>query len=296
VKLAIAGAIALAVIAAYPPTRYVSLALLGRGQGCPAANAARIESHHETVTRYKDEILAASKLVETDPAGFKLYETPMGRYWIPKGSEFVLPFNLAEEKSGIYFDGAHDIRPGDTVLDCGANVGVFTRGALAKGAAKVIAIEPGPENVECLRRNFKDEILAGRVVVYPKGVWNKDDELELNVDPENSAADSFVIKRTGARTVKVPLTTIDKLAAELNLSKIDFIKMDIEGAEPNALDGAAQALRRDKPRLSISAYHAADHPTLIPAKLRGARGDYSMKCGPCNAAGWTVRPDILYFN
>lgn len=295
-KFAIVGAVALAVVAAYSPTRYGALVLLGRGQGCPIENAARIQSHHRTVTRYKDEILAAAKLLETDPAGFKLYDTPMGRYWIPKGSEYVLPFNLAEEKSAIYFDGAHNIQPGDIVLDCGANVGVFTRGALAKGASKVIAIEPGPENVECLRRNFKEEILAGRVIVYPKGVWDKDDELELNVDPENSAADSFVIKRTGARTVKVPLTTIDKLTGELGLSKIDFIKMDIEGAEPNALDGAAAILKRDKPRLSISAYHAADHPVTIPAKVRAARGDYAVKCGPCNAVGWTVRPDILYFN
>jgi hypothetical protein len=45
--------------------------------------------------------------------------------------------------------------------------------------------------VEALNRNFKDEIAAGRVIVYPKGVWDKDDLLTLHIDEHNSAADSF---------------------------------------------------------------------------------------------------------
>ncbi len=271
--------------------------LAGQAQGCPMDRAVRIPEHFKEQTRIKDELLAASKLIETDPAGYKLYDTPMGRYWIPKGSEFVLPFNLAEERMEIYFSGAHDIKPGDVVLDCGANVGVFTRQALARGAAKVVAIEPGPENLECLRRNFKAEIEQGRVIVYAKGVWDKDDILELRVDPDNSAADSFVIKREGAKVVaQVPLTTIDKMTAELNLAKVDFIKMDIEGAEPNAIDGAREVIKKYKPRLSLSAYHAADHPVLVPAKVNAIRSDYQITCGPCNEMSFGIRPDILYFN
>ncbi len=290
-------AVAAAVLAFYPPARLAAYVLLGRGTNCSLAQAVRSGQELKDQIRYKDEILAASKLIETDPQGYKLYDTPMGRYWIPKGSEFVLPFNLAEERRSIYFSGEHRIRPGDIVLDCGANVGVFTRRALEAGAAKVIAIEPGPENVECLRRNFKDEVAQGRVVVYAKGVWHKDDELELNVDPNNSAADSFLIKREGSHAVaKVPLTTIDKLTGELNLAKVDFIKMDIEGAEPNALDGARNVIARFKPRLSLSAYHAADHPVLVPAKVREARADYTMECGPCAEISFGVRPDILYFH
>jgi predicted RNA methylase len=59
---------------------------------------------------------------------------------------------------------------GAVVLDCGAHVGVYTRRALNEGAAKVIAIEPVPQTVECLRRTFRREIAEGRVVVYQKGV------------------------------------------------------------------------------------------------------------------------------
>lgn len=296
-KIAIAVVAVIAAVAAlYPPARLATYVLIGRGTNCPIGQAVKSGQEIQDQIRFKDEILAASKLLESD-GGFERYQTPMGAYWIPKGSKYVLPFNLAEEKRDIYFSETHKIRSGDIVLDCGANVGVFTRKALDMGAAKVVAIEPGPENVECLRRNFKAEIEAGRVIVYPKGVWHKDDELELNVDPNNSAADSFLIKREGSHAVaRVPLTTIDKLSAELGLARVDFIKMDIEGAEPNAIEGAVETIRKFKPRLSLSAYHAADHPVLVPAKVTAARNDYKMTCGPCAEISFGVRPDILYFD
>jgi FkbM family methyltransferase len=282
----------------WPPVRLAVFAMAGRGNGCPVNRAIAAPRELAEQIRQKDRLLAASKLIETDPAGYKLYETPLGRYWIPQGSEFVLPYNLAEMERAIYFDGEHTIRAGDTVLDCGANIGVFTRRALDQGASRVVAIEPGPENVECLRRNFATEIGNGRVIVVPKGVWDKDDVLELKIDPENSAANSFVIQRPGANlaTVKVPLTTIDKLVTELGIGRVQFIKMDIEGAEPNAIDGAKDTLLRDRPRLSISAYHASDHPVLIPARVQNANAAYQVDCGPCAEIPYAVRPDVLYFH
>jgi hypothetical protein len=44
----------------------------------------------------------------------------------------------------------------------------------------VVAIEPSPANLECLRRNMSREIASGRVIVYPKGVWDREDVLALN--------------------------------------------------------------------------------------------------------------------
>lgn len=280
----------------YAPARLAAFVLIGRSPECPFSQAVQSAAGLQRQIQLKDQILAASREVEKDPAGYHLWETPRGRFWMPAGSDYVLPFNLAEQARKIYGTGPTAVKPGDVVLDCGANVGVYVRDALDAGAKLVVAIEPAPENVECLRRNFAAEAAAGRVVVYPKGVWNKDDFLSLNVDPTNSAADSFLIQREGSRTVhKVPLTTIDKLVAELKLDRIDLIKMDIEGAEPNALEGAAETLKRFKPRLTISAYHAPDHPRLIPEKIRSLRADYQMECGPCAEANWGVRPDILYF-
>lgn len=278
-----------------PAVRLSMFVLLGRNQGCPLPNAVKSDEELKRQIRYKDEILAASKLLQKDEKGFELWRTPLGNYWIPDGSRYVLPFNLAEQKRDIY-DVANTMHAGDIVLDCGANIGVFTKKSLDQGASKVIAIEPAPENIECLRRNFAKEIEAGRVVVYAKGVWDKDDFLTLNVDPANSAADSFVIQREGAQGVaKIPLTTIDKLVAELGLPRVDFIKMDIEGAEPKALAGGKETIAKYKPRMALSVYHQPDHPETVPRMVKEAYAGYKPSCGPCAETTWAVRPDIMYF-
>lgn len=285
-----------AVVWFYPPARLRAISLLGRSPVCPYSRAIQVKDHERELMQAKDRILNASRLLARDDR-FHHWQTPMGAYWIPAGDDYVLPFNLAEQDRKIYGTPPHFVRQGDVVLDCGANVGVFTRQALEAGARLVVAIEPAPENLECLRRNFAPEIAAGKVIIYPKGVWDKDDVLTLNADPHNTAADSFVIHRPGAVAVtQVPLTTIDKMVAELKLERVDFIKMDIEGAEPKALVGARETLIRFKPRMSISAYHQPGDPVAIPAAIRAANAGYRMECGPCAEAGFYIRPDILYFD
>jgi FkbM family methyltransferase len=281
----------------YHPARMAVFVAAGLNQTCPLERALEIERDARQQVAFKDELITANRLVETDAAaGLELYDTPFGRYWIPKDNRAVLAWNLAEIKRGIYFSGDHTVRPGDVVIDAGANVGAFTRTALNRGAARVIAIEPGPENVAAFHRNFEPELASGRVVLAPKGVWDRVGEMELRVSPTNSAADSFVMNPPDSHVIgKIPLTTIDHLVAELDLDKVDFIKMDIEGAEPNAIDGAKGTLARFKPRLSVAVYHAGDHPKTIPAQILAARSDYTKTCGPCAEIGFGVRPDILYF-
>jgi FkbM family methyltransferase len=270
-----------------------------RSPYCPAPQAAKADENRRRQIEIKDRILAASKKLETDKDGYMLWDTPKGRYWVPKGSEYVLPFNLAEQERKIYGEGAHFIRKGDVVLDCGANMGVFVRVALDAGAKLVIAIEPAPENIEVLKRNFAAEITAGSVIVYPKGVWDKDDWLSMNVDATNSAADSFVMhpEHSQATTIKLPLTTIDKLAAELKLPRVDFIKMDIEGAEPKALRGGRATLAKWRPRMAISVYHQPTDPVEVPKAVKAAWPAYQVECGPCerDEKANYVFPDIYYF-
>jgi FkbM family methyltransferase len=271
--------------------------LAGRSPVCPLGQAVHAEENQKQQIEIKDEILKASKMVSKDEK-YEQWQTPMGTYWIEAGSRYVLPFNLAEQKRKIYGSGPNFVQQGDVVLDCGANIGVFVRASLDAGAKTVVAIEPAPENIEALHRNFKDEISAGRVVVYPKGVWDKDDFLTLHVDEHNSAADSFMITREGSRAndVKLPLTTIDKLVAELNLPRVDFIKMDIEGAEVKALNGGKATIAKDHPRMALSVYHAPNHPVEVPKAAKEAWSGYSIECGPCAVANGNIRPDILYFH
>jgi FkbM family methyltransferase len=278
-----------------PPFRLWALVVTGHSPVCPMSHALRSQANMDQKIRIKDRILAASRLLKEE-SNLELWDTPKGRYWIPKGNRYVLPFNLAEMEQHIYGEGPHFIHAGDIVLDCGASDGDFTRQALDAGAAKVVAIEISPSNAECIRRNTAAEIAAGRVIVYPKGVWDKDDTMMLTVDDTNFAASSVVMRpKSGHPSVQVPLTTIDKLAAELKLPRVDFIKMDIEGAEVPALAGARDTIARFKPRLAIATEHKPDDEYTIPAAVRKIRPDYRMECGPCLEANGHIRPDVLYF-
>lgn len=226
------------------------------------------------------------KIVERDPKlDLQRISAPERSYWIQgKGSHLggrdLLAYLLTEHASMARANPAERVRRGDIVLDCGAHIGVFTQEALRRGAQKVIAIEPDPINLECLRRNFAPEIAAGRVVVFPNGVWSEEKVLTLFVGNENSGMNSM-LQDQGAGKVEVPVTTIDKMVAELGLSRVSYIKMDIEGAEREALKGGLNTLRRFRPRIMLDTYHRPDDMQALPAILRAAHPDYKLTCGPC---------------
>src|SRR6185295_12886405 len=98
-------------------------------------------------------------------------------YWVPKGGMESLDFVLAELRDDPYLQNGIRIKAGDVVLDCGANVGVFTRRALDAGARLVVAIEPAPDSVAAIKRTFAEEIRQNKVIVYDRGVWDKEDFL-----------------------------------------------------------------------------------------------------------------------
>ena len=224
---------------------------------------------------------------------FELVRTPAGPYWIPNRDIDTLAETLVEQQNDVY-EGPVGVRAGDVVLDCGANVGAYTRHALDKGAKVVVAIEMAPESLECLRHNLEREVTGGRVIIYPKGVWNKDDELQLSTGDDWASTASSVVLDRGKRGPKVPLTTIDKLVAELQLPRVDFIKMDIEGAEMPALEGARDTVRRFHPRMAISVEHRPTDPDQIPGIVHGLWPDYVSECGPCANVNGSIQPDVLF--
>src|SRR5205809_1073844 len=86
----------------YPPVRLFALYAAGRSPNCPLKTAIQCASHIDALRAAKDRILAGSKRIQADSAGFRLFATPKGNWWIPAGNEFVLPFNLAEQELDIY--------------------------------------------------------------------------------------------------------------------------------------------------------------------------------------------------
>ena len=252
---------------------------------CPFGLTMSSADSVSAIRATEQKMRAAMRLV-TDEGAIQLYDTPRGPFWMPATSAKMMSLVLAEQAEEIYGRGERAVRKGDIVLDCGADIGTFTRSALERGAGTVVAIEPDPAKAPCLRRNFAREIEAGRVILVLKGVWNEEGSLKLY-------GDTMVEHHNGVG-VDVPLTTIDKIVADLGLPRVDFIKMDIEGAEKPALAGGAATIRKFHPRMSIATEHLIDDAVAIPRAIRAIVPDYREQCGPCEWADGHIRPQVVY--
>jgi FkbM family methyltransferase len=217
-----------------------------------------------------------------------LYDTPIGSLWYRTGS-WTLPALVEENQSDAYHFSTL-VKRGDVVLDVGANVGTDTKSALAAGAGLVVAVEPEPLTLECLRRNLASEIRDERVAVVPKGAWDKEDTLLLHVDEANAGGSTF-LWQTGGPSISVPLTTIDRIVAELNLQRVDVIKMDIEGSEKNALLGARETIRRFHPRLAIVLEHGVSDTDVLPAVARSLWPGYHVTLTDCTKTMTLIHPE-----
>ena len=202
-----------------------------------------------------------------------LFRTPLGDFWGRRKDEPMFEFLLVEQLVYRLYD--HDtasVGPRDIVLDVGSHLGTFTRFALMRGARKVVGFEPDPGSISCFKRTFAEELQDGKVVLVEAAAWESPGTLQFEVHDLWSAHSN--ISKEGALEVKA--VTIDAEVANLGLASVDFIKMDIEGAERHALRGALQTLQEFGPKMTISIYHREDDPEVIPEIVLGAQPAYRM--------------------
>jgi FkbM family methyltransferase len=242
------------------------------------------------------EILARSRVVSKD-GPYKLWSTPSGEYWVPDTSDEILAILLAQQQRKIYGDATTGgVRKGDIVLDGGAHVGVYVRTALDAGAEKIVAIEPSPEALECLRRNFSKEIEAGKVIVYAKGIWDAEKHLVFYTNGNGAAGDSFLTQAIDAKPIAdVPVTTIDNIVRELNLPRVDIIKADIKGAGTRMIKGGVETIRAYHPRIVISVQEEPENPAEIHDAVFSVAPNYKFHGGPCLFTDHEIRNDTIFF-
>ncbi len=236
-------------------------------------------------------------ILESDPQShMELWQTALGRLWIPAPGKYVIPHleweNVVEQ---VYRHPLVHVRPGDVVLDCGAHIGGFTRLAVQAGARIVVSVEPEPANLAALRRNLGSELESGRVRLVARGVWDTVGKLTLHRSYDGDSH-SVIVTPKGPGDVVIDVTTLDSLSDELRLPRVDFIKMDIEGSERNALRGAAKLINRWKPRLAISSYHLQGDPAIICESVWGFRSDYKVATKDLiKAPHGKIVPKVLFF-
>lgn len=127
------------------------------------------------------------------------------------------------------------------VLDVGANIGVLTvmLSDLAAGGL-VVAFEPSAENLRYLRANAGDR---HNVQIVEAAVAARDGHLQFDDNPDYPAGAH--VAQGG--TSRIESRSIDSWARERGLTRLDVIKIDVEGAEPQVLEGASEAVRRFRP-------------------------------------------------
>jgi FkbM family methyltransferase len=289
IKLAACLVVGICIPIYLPEGILLSSFLVGRSK-CPLSQTIAVAKSRSDISAITGRIEAESRLLQTD-GNFELWSTPHGNLWLLKGTARDVFEVLAEQELKFYGNGPQGIQPGDVVIDCGANIGGFTRTALDMGASLVIAVEPAPEDVICLERNFHSEIERGTVKICPKGVWDKEGVLEFH----SAGLAAGFIGPSSSTDRALQVTTIDNLVNELQLNRVNFIKMDIEGSEPEALNGALRTLKTFKPRLAVSVEHSLNESDQVREVVRNMVPTYTSECGPCSYLGSYITPNVIYF-
>ena len=193
---------------------------------------------------------------------------------LPDGNKYYSPKTMFQENASIdknideiynplnphHYETFYKIKEGMTVVDAGAYSGLFTLKAskLVGSGGLVIALEPFPASFRVLEHNMKEN-KCKNVVVLNKGLWNCKCKKKLIIQGAyttntvlrsqpsvksitaqlinllNKLQMQFALRTNKLRFVEVELTTLDDVMKSFNLNRIDFLKLDIEGSEIEAL-------------------------------------------------------------
>lgn len=141
----------------------------------------------------------------------------------------------------------HFLRPEDTFVDVGANIGVYSVLASGITGAKSLAFEPIPSTFGSLKRNIVFNNLQDRAELFNLGVGDKEETLTFS---DSLDAVNHVIHEAdfSGKTTSVPVNSLDNLLIGRN---INLLKIDVEGFEANVINGASQTLERPELKVII---------------------------------------------
>ncbi|MBT3294329.1 MAG: FkbM family methyltransferase [Verrucomicrobia bacterium] len=156
-------------------------------------------------------------------------------------------YKLLLEACEIRFLRAY-VKPGEVVVDVGANVGFFTRrfAQWVSDGGFVIAIEPEETNFRNLLRNLDRYHLAAAVRPFQGVAAEAPGTLKLEINPIHPAD-----HKIGAEGVDVTAYTVDGLVRQEGVSRVSLMKIDVQGAEERVLRGAGEMIARDHPVIFI---------------------------------------------
>ena len=148
-------------------------------------------------------------------------------------------------------------KEGETVIDVGANVGAYTLLAakLVGENGRVVALEPEPINFNLLKRNIEINGFKN-VILLQLAAWNKDGSAVMEI--RRNIADHTLSPQFGSTEalfqMEVQTARIDSLTRKIGIRKVDWLKVDVEGAEYKVLMGCRNLLASSRAHVLIEVH------------------------------------------
>ena len=172
------------------------------------------------------------------------------------------------------------VESGDTVLDIGGCWGDTALYFASKTGndGKVYSFEFIPDNIKLFNLNTSlNPNLLPQIALVPNPVSNTSGQKIYFKD--NGPGSSVAFEEFEGQTGTALTISIDDFVKQNNINSIDFIKMDIEGAEPFALEGAIETIKKFRPKLAIAIYHSMNDFVNIPNWILDLNLDYEIFIG-----------------
>jgi FkbM family methyltransferase len=201
--------------------------------------------------------------------------------WRALGDQNALGPPVKEES--YFLESLYRIEDREVFVDCGAYTGDTAEQVIRRNPAfsRIVAIEADPENFDCLTKwiGTLDTPVASRISALNVAVGAKRGKLRFQAGGGEGA------KLAADGNVVVECIPIDELAPAAGST---FIKMDIEGAELDALAGARRSIQKNRPILSICVYHKQDDLWRIPLFIDTLVEDYRFFLRAHDVDGWQL--------
>lgn len=210
--------------------------------------------------------------------GFQLDIEGKYSYLVELG-DIILPsyfsdFSICNEGPYELEEFGIGVKKGDVVFDCGANMGLFSGSAINRGGV-VYGFEPTPKTRAYLKRY--EEMYPEYMHILPYALSNEEGITNFYVGSDLNGENSISnLSGTGKECITVPMSTVDSFVKQNGITKVDFIKADIEGAERYMLMGAVEVMKKFSPQISICTYHMKDDPEVLEDIIMQANPNYKI--------------------
>ena len=224
------------------------------------------ESYTQSDIDHKEELSQLSAMLEDDLSRRTLEKVlEYRRTWNKRVlKDIVLPSQYFQNdifctvEDEVFVDGGAFV--GDTIEE-------FVKNFAGGGYKRIYAWEPDESNLATMKENTR---AFDNIVFVPCGMWKEQAVLSFKTGKGSA---SKIVKDAEEQVVKVNVDSIDDVCSA---DKVTFIKMDIEGSEMAALEGAVNVIKRDKPRLAICVYHRPEDLYEIPFWIKRIEPEYKL--------------------